>query len=223
MGKTCARLVDGVAGDVLGNEITLGLLDTVEKDVLDTDGTSGAVISYSFTDNTFQNLGGAAVRYSNEQYKVVFLSFDLSSVLNTHPVLSPPSGMLEKVFTWFEIETGVEDIGERQLLSTPYGFRLHPNYPNPFRRTTGSTTTLIDYSVGRHALNGLSSQHVTISIYDLLGRKVVTLVNEPKAPGEYSIAWDGNSENGLKVSAGVHFVELRSGSIRKTHKLLVLN
>jgi len=51
---------------------------------------------------------------------------------------------------------------------------------------------------------------VQLTVYDLLGKKVRTLVDESKAPGAYSVIWDGNDDNGNPQSSGTYFYRLNS-------------
>ena len=77
--------------------------------------------------------------------------------------------------------------------------RLFQNYPNPFQdRTT------IAYEVGRPG-------PVTITVYDLLGRAVRTLVDETQPVGRYEAAWDGRDAGGQPVASGTYFYRLRVG------------
>ncbi|MBM2846228.1 MAG: hypothetical protein HW407_1540 [Bacteroidetes bacterium] len=87
----------------------------------------------------------------------------------------------------------------------PRGFALHQNYPNPF-----NPTTRIVYAVK-------SRESVSLKVYDVLGREVATLVNEVKAPGEYSVDFEGRD-----LSSGVYFYLLRAGEFSQTRKLVLL-
>ncbi|MFQ6093451.1 MAG: IPT/TIG domain-containing protein, partial [bacterium] len=73
----------------------------------------------------------------------------------------------------------------------PTEFSLAQNCPNPFNPTTS-----IQYSV----VSDQSPPHVTLKIFNLLGQEVRTLVNEPKAPGLYTVTWDGKDNNGRPVA-----------------------
>ncbi len=88
------------------------------------------------------------------------------------------------------------------------------NAPNPFVASSGPTS--IAYSV---ASPGGS---VRISIYDLSGRSVRTLVDERKEPGEHAALWDGKDDRGMPVSAGVYFVRLEAAGEACTRKLVLV-
>ena len=90
------------------------------------------------------------------------------------------------------ILTGAID-GENNL---PDRFALRQNYPNPF-----NPVTTIKYDLPADAL-------VQLNIYDMLGRKVITLLNERKPAGYHSIVWDGKNSQGELVNSGVYFYQL---------------
>jgi hypothetical protein len=87
----------------------------------------------------------------------------------------------------------------------PALFALDQNYPNPFNPRTEIGFRISD--------DGL----VTLRVYDMLGREVVTLVNERKAPGTYSITWDARG-----VASGVYHLRLTSGSNNAVRELMLL-
>ena len=66
------------------------------------------------------------------------------------------------------------------------------------------------------------SERVTLTVYDLLGRKVRTLVDQAYRPGKYSIRWNGLDERGAPVTAGVYFLNLVSGAQQMVRKLTVV-
>ena len=87
----------------------------------------------------------------------------------------------------------------------PSDFFLEQNYPNPFNPATN-----INYSIPIEAL-------ITVKIYDLLGNEITTLVNEIKAPGEYSIKLSANG-----MTSGVYYCRMISGDFISTRKLILL-
>ncbi len=84
--------------------------------------------------------------------------------------------------------------------SVPGTFALHPAYPNPFNASTS-----IGYSVGElgSRQQAIGDRVVKLVVYDLLGREVAVLVDEPKAPGSYQAQW-----NAAGFSSGVYVVRL---------------
>jgi hypothetical protein len=82
-------------------------------------------------------------------------------------------------------------------------------FPNPF-----NSHTTIHYSLP-------SNNDINLTIYDVSGRVVNTLVSGFNAPGEYSINWDGRTSSGEKVKAGVYFYTLKSTEKTITKKLII--
>ncbi len=79
-----------------------------------------------------------------------------------------------------------------QLGEVPNEYQLNQNYPNPFNPTTAISYQLSAYS------------HVTLKVYDVLGRLVKTLVDGYKSQGRYSINFDANN-----LASGIYFYQLR--------------
>jgi len=98
----------------------------------------------------------------------------------------------------------------------PKLFSLGQNYPNPF-----NPTTTIRFEIG---IGGGPQQSVqtSLKVYNILGQRVKTLVDEPKSPGVYYQTWDGKDEQGNKVSSGVYFYQLRAGGYNQTKKMVLL-
>ncbi len=97
--------------------------------------------------------------------------------------------------------TGVEPADQ----PIPDHFALEQNYPNPFNPTTAISYQLTAVS------------QVSLTIFDLLGREVATLVNERKAPGTYEARWDAAGR-----ASGVYFYRLKAGEYVATKKLVLL-
>ena len=102
--------------------------------------------------------------------------------------------------------TGVADANGK----IPTAFSIEQNYPNPF-----NPTTIINYGIPQNA-------EVTISIYNMLGQKVKTLVSEQKNAGAYSVQWNGDNEFGQKVASGPYIYKINAGNFIKSMKLLLL-
>lgn len=89
-------------------------------------------------------------------------------------------------------------------------YDLKQNYPNPF-----NPSTTIYYNIGK---NGL----VELTVYNVLGQKIKTLVNEVKNAGQYMAHWDGRNDAGQMVASGLYLLTLKSGDFIKTNKMVLL-
>jgi uncharacterized repeat protein (TIGR03806 family) len=106
--------------------------------------------------------------------------------------------------------TGVEDTSGEQ----PESFALAPAYPNPFVRTSRAAAT-INYQLA-------TSVRVELAVFDVLGRKIKTLVDETRHAGAHLAYWDGADDDGKLVSAGVYFYRMRAGRFAFTRKILLV-
>ena len=107
----------------------------------------------------------------------------------------------------------------------PQAFSLQQSYPNPFsaRSTTldvNPPATTIRYEVPVTA--GKRSVAVELSIYNLQGQLVQTLVNKAQTAGNHSAQWDGRNLHGRLVSSGMYFYRLQAGSKVETKRLMVV-
>jgi len=108
------------------------------------------------------------------------------------------------------------DVGnDTQISQKPFEFSLSQNYPNPFNP---STTIKFKIQSSRFKV----PIPTTLKIYDVLGEKVRTLVDEPKLAGDYSVAWDGKNDNGEQLASGVYFYQLIVGGYTSAKKMVLL-
>jgi uncharacterized protein (DUF362 family) len=89
-------------------------------------------------------------------------------------------------------------------------FELFQNYPNPF-----NPATMIRYRLNRPVL-------VVLAIYNVLGEKVTTLVNESQSQGSKRVIWNGTDEHGKTVASGVYFCILKAGEFTQSKKITFL-
>jgi hypothetical protein len=89
-------------------------------------------------------------------------------------------------------------------------FLLYPAFPNPFNPTT---TIRYDLSEGTR---------VSLTIYDITGAKVRTLVDDFQTQGEKSVQWDGRNDQGRIVSSGVYFYRMQAGNEVRLNKVTFL-
>ena len=96
------------------------------------------------------------------------------------------------------------DIREQELI-IPRHFMLMQNYPNPF-----NPTTTITFSLPKQ-------QHVTLMIYNLLGREVHTLVDEQSQAGMHTVTFDAS-----ELSSGIYFYRLQAGDYSESKRMMLL-
>jgi hypothetical protein len=87
---------------------------------------------------------------------------------------------------------------------------LRPCYPNPF-----NPRVTIPFDLRQDG-------NLTLSVYDVSGRLVKTLVNEWTRAGSHIVSWDGRSELGAQISSGVYFCRLRTGGFTETRKIVMV-
>ena len=92
----------------------------------------------------------------------------------------------------------------------PEVFSLHQNFPNPYNPITS-----IRYDLPE-------DKFVNIAIYDLMGRKVKSLVNSKQSAGYRSIHWDATNDFGQTVSAGMYIYIIQAGEFKQTKKMVLL-
>ncbi len=97
------------------------------------------------------------------------------------------------------------------LQTRPAVFSLADNYPNPF-----NPTTTLQYALPQVA-------DVALTVYNVLGQPVRTLVAERQAAGRYAVEWDATNDQGHRLSAGMYFYRLQAGGdFREVKKMLLL-
>jgi photosystem II stability/assembly factor-like uncharacterized protein len=94
--------------------------------------------------------------------------------------------------------------------SVPQNYNLSQNYPNPFNPVTKIKFSLLNPSEG-------GAMSTRLIIYDVLGREVVTLLNEQLQPGSYSVDWDA-----ANYPSGVYFYKLETETYLETKKMVLI-
>jgi len=144
-----------------------------------------------------------AFRYLGEDCQVIFFDFPLYFIQEQqatevlHQALSD-LGM---------VTTGVAEEEEEKV---PSSFSLSQNHPNPF-----NSETVIEYSLPRET-------DVKIAIYNILGQKVKTLLDQKQDTGYKRVIWDGKNEKGKVVSSGIYFYRMETKEFVQTKKMLFL-
>ncbi len=109
------------------------------------------------------------------------------------------------------ISTLLTDVDESNI-QLPQEFILHQNYPNPF-----NPTTTIKFSIPVAVDADFANTSTKLVVYNSLGEKIATLVDEQRSPGIYEVQFNASS-----LASGVYYYRLTSGQFTKTKKLLLL-
>ncbi len=158
-------------------------------------------VTYNFTISSWGGIDSDGVTFDT-------LTFDSLSVYRFHA-----RGNLigfQPVWTGAVTFGNPDDVTPISAPNLPQTYTLSQNYPNPF-----NPSTEINFDVPVRS-------HVTLKVYNVLGQKVKTLVDEELAPKRYIADWDGTTDNGTKVASGIYFYKLEAGDFTETKKMLLL-
>ncbi len=123
-------------------------------------------------------------------------------VYNSHENLTGPNPVCSTIYAQ-RLVTSVTNVNESN--SFPEQFRLWQNYPNPF-----NPATTIRFSLPQ-------AGHVTLKVFDVLGREVATLVDEKLAAGEHAVVFEASG-----LSSGVYFYRLTAGRFTQVRKAVFM-
>jgi hypothetical protein len=108
-----------------------------------------------------------------------------------------------------EVEVFITSVNDG-LIDVPNRTELYGNYPNPFNPSTKITFAIKE------------RDKVQIEVYNVLGQKVKTLVNDEKEPGLHSVVWYGKDDSGRNVASGIYFYRMSTSDYHRTDKMIFL-
>ncbi len=211
-----AEHMDGIDGNEIGDGLSLVFDYTTFSrsfDILQPANGGEAAFEFMFS---IYHKGIGAVSFANETYKTFFTTFPVEFVEDdpAESYYDPVDSLMLRVFRTFGgIATDVADDGHTDVL--PKNFALQQNYPNPFNPSTEIAYTLSPTADGK-------LPRTTLSIFNVLGQKVKTLVDEVQSAGSYRVTWDGRTDTGQRVSSGVYFYRLTRGEEAAARKMVLL-
>ena len=100
------------------------------------------------------------------------------------------------------------NVGSQRHLPSKFG--LHQNYPNPFNPVTN-----LSYDLPEDAI-------VNITIYDMMGKVVATLVDGSQSAGFKTLQWNATNHGGMPISAGLYIYTIQAGEFNQTKKMILL-
>ena len=108
------------------------------------------------------------------------------------------------------VQTYVKPEAQSSDGAIPANYALAQNYPNPF-----NPSTTIHYELP-------SAAAVTLEVFDIIGQKVATLVNETQSAGKWSVRWDAKNDFGKNVASGIYLYRLSTPNVLLTRKMILL-
>jgi len=162
--------------------------------------------------NIYKSLNGSAFSIADSTADITYTdSLVTAGNMYYYYVTATANGLKsipsDTVFATVEDPTGID---EKWGQGIPSVFDIDQNYPNPF-----NPATTIRYQLPK-------ATNVYIAVYDMLGQKIRTLVDENQTSNYYTIQWDGLNESGGKVASGVYLYRIEADTFIKTNKMLLL-
>ncbi|MGH7455164.1 MAG: SBBP repeat-containing protein, partial [bacterium] len=166
--------------------------------------TAGSKLVFStYLGGSSDDLGvGIAINATGSAY-VIGQTSSIDFPLGPNPRQSGNNGGVETFVA--KIDPTLKTSARLNQDRLPLSFKLEQNYPNPFNP---STTIAFQVPV---------ASHVTLKIYEMLGKEIATLVNERKSPGAYRVNFDASG-----LVGGIYFYRLQAGQLTQTRKLMLL-
>ncbi len=209
-------------GKILSNQSAFNPYQILLEDITNGGSTNLALWTYSYDadgdliEDLWQSWNGQSwqdlslTTYSREDVSVGKVSNNASVKRETLMLMKLWQNGLwidfwRKWSSYEDSQVGIK--GESEL---PIQFMLHQNYPNPF-----NPITTISYNLEKDS-------EVSINIFDISGKLIITLQNEYQNQGEYNITWDGTDDLGYRVGGGIYFYQVKAGDFIQTRKMLLL-
>jgi len=136
-----------------------------------------------------------------------FNSAGLSEIIYTANLSVVHNTGIDTIAITMDLSETVSIAGD---ISIPTTFALHQNYPNPF-----NPITTLSYELPKRAF-------VNITIYDMLGKKVKTLINQSQGAGYKTLKWNATNDYGKPVSAGMYVYTIQAGDYNHKRKMTLL-
>tara|TARA_B110000967_G_C18877973_1_gene559479 strand:- start:110 stop:2416 length:2307 start_codon:yes stop_codon:yes gene_type:complete len=192
---------NGQLGNMVMGQVTSNNEINMESTIVSVLDVNGQVISEQTVDYD-QNFSLTGLNQnqdyillaSHAEYGTVEKEFSLSSMVNVEDIE-------------FDLSQMSSDKDKSQF---PGRFSLSQNFPNPF-----NPVTEIKYELPSESL-------VNVSIYDVVGRKIKSLVNQEQSAGSYSLQWDATNSVGEAIPAGMYIYTIQAGEYRSTKKMVLL-
>jgi hypothetical protein len=182
--------------DEANHQVMIGLISMVSKEVKDLAPGEGPIANLVFElADGVDKVEIEAIETAEPSHKLTYYYNDYSSGA---PVVQSIHPAMEK--TEVSLDNGMK----------PTAFALLQNSPNPF-----NPVTKIDYSLPE-------ATDVQISVFNILGQNVRTLVNDHVEAGNHQVVWDSKDNDGSAVASGIYFYRIKTDQFSDTKKMVLL-
>jgi thiol-disulfide isomerase/thioredoxin len=193
--NSSAHFIIGFDGDPITDGMSFVLNDVYEKNPDVVSRFNAQYADSIFKYSIFDEAGGLRVETIN--YRAVYLAFSFEQI----PAEEDRDTIMNRTMNW--LLDGISSAGSNNLVVN--SFNLEQNYPNPF-----NPSTTITYSLA-------NEEHVSLKVFDIMGREVAELVNEDQTAGTYSLDFDASS-----LASGMYFYKISAGNFVSTKKMVLL-
>ena len=149
---------------------------------------------------------GQDPNYNSTYYNILWEELDSLTISVIHCAIIDLASIWQTAW----INAGSPTLSFNDKRSIPYVYVLDQNYPNPF-----NPMTILRYDLPEDAL-------VNITIYDMKGRQVKTIINDQQTAGYRSTQWNATNNAGSPVSPGMYLYTIQAGEFRQTKKMVLL-
>ncbi len=194
--------------DALPDTISM-TYDDLNSGWYDQDAMRPASDAYLIYKAWFQNYAGLIIfddDTDSTSAQIIYMAFNLAAVADGQIAAKLFGNAVEYLLTDGDIPVAIND----EAPQIPAAYQLDQNYPNPF-----NPVTTIRYKIP-------TKTNVTLEIFDVLGRKTRTLVNQKQNAGQYEIQWNGIDDRGRESASGVYFYRLSAGDFIQIRKMIFL-
>ncbi len=165
-----------------------------------------SLTGWTFGGIFYQGFDAAAIHHTTDGGKTWQLeSVGLCGALASGMMSDKSHGWAVDSYTGYVLGYVPKSLGVKKLPEQPKGYVLRQNYPNPF-----NPTTTIEYEIPQRTL-------VTVTVYDVTGKRIQTLVSEDQEAGVYQVKFDAQ-----ELSSGTYFYELRAAAYKETKTLTII-
>ncbi len=151
--------------------------------------------------------GVSASYTAGANYKAILVGFDLAAIVATSPSLTSSETAVQSLLQGLGVLTDVDENSNTPIVGN---YSLEQNYPNPFNPTTTIRFTLP------------KTTDVKVSVFNVKGQLVKTLVNGKFDGGSNSVVWDAKDSRGNLVSSGTYFYQIETPDFKQTKKAVFL-